>query len=158
MRLITEFLLQSRNTAPATSILLESKVVTLSLSPEARARRSSKYRTQTFPPATTSQEIARELTKQRNIAWNEQKRLGAISYRGEARTWLASTYPGLFTDPPRPLEIGITKRILAAAPAEIVPAGIKRVMSDWCTTTAYLQVRDRGDPRVTLEDIAAPLP
>jgi len=127
-------------------------MATISLSPAGRAKREAAKRQAAPPPKKHDKQAKKEARKAANLQAQEQHQRKCERYRQDAAAWLAATFPKLFSFPPRPFEIGISKRILQERPPHIVPAGVKHCMNLWCTTDAYLAVRDSGARRITLEE------
>lgn len=147
-------------------------MATISLSPEAKQRRLAKQAAAPQPPAEVPKPLtckerrkakkaakgpkqpsaSKETKKAANLAKEAERERHCAAYREAAADWLAITFPGLFRFPIHPFEVGITTKILAVAPPEIVPAGIKHCIDLWCHSDAYVAARDDGLPRMTLED------
>lgn len=82
---------------------------------------------------------------------NSNKRCKAEARR-EALAWMRATWPAAFTEPPKPLAVGVHRAIQeSAVEAEIQAAVVKAALATWCNRMSYLRsVAGRGH-RVTLD-------
>jgi ProP effector len=63
---------------------------------------------------------------------------------------MAERFPRAFTDPPRPLKIGITKDLIAAVDS-VTAQAIRDAIALWCKRPSYLQVQIEGAARIDLD-------
>src|SRR5215831_11557139 len=63
---------------------------------------------------------------------------------------LVERFPLAFTNPPRPLKIGVTKDLIAAVAGAISAQTVRDAIAIWCRRPAYLQVQVEGAARIDL--------
>ena len=65
---------------------------------------------------------------------------------------LVKRFPLAFTNPPRPLKIGITKDLIAAARSDAISAqAIRDAIAIWCRQASYLKAQVEGAARIDLD-------
>jgi sRNA-binding protein len=62
-----------------------------------------------------------------------------------------ATYPVAFSVPPKPLELGVTKLLIAAFESQMTPGDVRRAMRWYCGRHPYLLMLARGGPRHALD-------
>lgn len=70
---------------------------------------------------------------------------------GLAWQWATSTFPAAFTDPPRPLAIGIHDDLRKQVPANISKTSVRWFMSSWTRAWGYRPALAAGGPRYGLD-------
>jgi ProQ/FINO family len=100
------------------------------------------------PPAKKPKRLSPSQQRQRRL-WSEHR----PAAEGLIRT-LRERYPGCFSDPPRPLALGISFAIAAEFP-DLSAEVIKTAMTLWTRRIYYRQVVARGGPRMGLDGLGA---
>lgn len=112
------------------------------------------------PTPAARQPCSRRLTKSQKQRRKQRRRFGEllVIYEAEVRALrarLVEAYPAAFTQPPRPLKVGITNDILADLQCD--KAMLSLTMKNWCTHPDYMRALSAGATRFDLDGAACGL-